>query len=152
MKFVSTSLKTKLASLNKANLYYLSQTSQNNLSKIFLWKSHFANITGRKTSESLNCFAFLGSKKKYHPRIQTFFKKKWNEVCLTYYANLSGTFPKKQNGFVHNDVTDSWALFTKSRRSRIRLDYRHLAMIGSTSSTQTGIIQPKWNSLWCSNG
>ena len=73
MKFVSTSLKTKLPSLNKANLYYLSQTSQNNFSKIFLWKSHFANITGRKTNESLNCFASLGSKKKYHPRIQTFF-------------------------------------------------------------------------------
>ena len=95
MKFVSTSLKTKLASLNKANLYYLSQTSQNNFSKIFLWKSHFANITGRKTNESLNCFASLGSKKKYHPRIQTFFLKKlkWS-FFVTYYANLSGTFPK----------------------------------------------------------
>ena len=32
------SLKTKLASLNKANLHYLSQTSQNNPSKIFFWK------------------------------------------------------------------------------------------------------------------
>ena len=56
MKFVSTSLKTKLASLNKAK-----QSYQN----LFLEKSHFANITGRKTDENLNCFAFLESKKNY---------------------------------------------------------------------------------------
>ena len=64
------------------------------------------------------------------------------KFVVTYYANLSRTFPKiaTNKTALSNDVTDSWALFTKSRRSRIRLDYRHLAMIGSTSSTQTGII------------
>ena len=70
-------------SLNKASLQYVSQTSQNNLSKIFFGKESFRQYQGRKTNKSLNCLAFLDSKKTTILAYKHFINSvKWNEVRL----------------------------------------------------------------------
>ena len=153
MTFVSTSLKTKLASLNKASLHYLSQTRQNNLSKIFLWKRIISPILRTHwTNESLNSFwlVFLESKKNYHPRKQIILiiinKLKWS-LFVTYYANLSGTFPKIARNKTALSITMSLIAGHYSQ-NLVRAEFgwttdTYIAMIGSTSSIQKGIIQPK---------
>ena len=43
------------------------------LAKSFFGKESFRQYQGRKTNKSLNCLAFLDSKKNDYPRIQTFY-------------------------------------------------------------------------------
>ena len=86
------------SSLIKASLHYLSQTSQNNLSKTSIWKTVIS-----KKNESLNCLAFLESKKNFHPRKQTFLIFKLTEMKF-----VCDTICKSVRDFSY-DVTDSWA-------------------------------------------
>ena len=112
------------------------------------------------TNESLNCLDFLERKNNYHLRIQTFLIIEYTEmksVCDILCKSVRGFSCQKQNHFVPNDVTVQWLIAGRYSQNLVEAECtwptdNYIAMIGSPNSTPKGIIQPKWNSLWCSNG
>ena len=75
---------------------------------------------------------------------------------MTYYANLSGTFPKIARNKTALSITMS-LIAGRYSQNLVGAEFAwttdtYIAMIGSTSSIKKGIIQPKYNYLWFSNG